>query len=434
MGHHGVLAGVRQPAASGRAVVGPGGRARTLVIGLLGFAVASAVGGAAGTFTILVAARAAQGVFAAILAPAALSALNVTFARPDDRAKAFAVYSAIAAGGAVLGLLLGGALTEWLSWRWCLYINLVFALPAAARRTRFGEGTRNSHTPGRGWTGLGAAAASGGLFCLVYGLSTAETDGWSAPLTVAMLSASAVLIGAFVIVEMRVHAPLLPLRIIADRNRGGAYLTIALTFCAMFAAFLFLTYFMQRDLRYSPLATGVAFLPMAAGIGLAAGLANTMLLRRVGPRPLIPTGMVLAAAGMAWLGQLGVDATYAQTSWARSSCSVSAWGWRSPRRWPPPRAVSPRARRRRLGDGQHQPADRRNDRHRGPVDDLHVRSRPLHGRPPPAHPWCAAAGAIHGYTVAFHIAGALFLAGAILTALILRSGRLQNDTRPAEPV
>ena len=119
---------------------------------------------------------------------------------------------------------------------------------------------------------------------MVYGLSTAECDGWSAQLTVTLLAAAAVLISLFVVVETRVRAPLLPLRIVADRNRGGAYLTIAVTFCAMFAAFLFLTYFMQRDLRYSPLATGVAFLPMAVGIGLAAALANTVWLPRVGPR------------------------------------------------------------------------------------------------------------------------------------------------------
>ena len=281
---------------------------RTLIIGLIGFAAASALGGAAGGFAILIAARAAQGVFAAILAPAALSTLNITFTDPDDRAKAFAVFSAIAASGAVIGLLLGGAVTEWLSWRWCLYINMALALPAALGALLVVRAAPTQSRVGLDWPG--AVTASGGLFCLVYGLSNAESDGWSAPLTVVMLAASAVLIGAFVVVEMRVPAPLLPLQIVADRNRGGAYLTIAVTFCAMFAAFLFLTYFMQRDLRYSPLATGVAFLPMAAGIGLAAALANTVLMRRVGPRPIIPTGMVVAAAGMAWLGRLGVDATY----------------------------------------------------------------------------------------------------------------------------
>ncbi|HEX9832414.1 MAG TPA: DHA2 family efflux MFS transporter permease subunit, partial [Mycobacterium sp.] len=384
---------------------------RTLIIGLLGFAAASAVGGAAGGFAILIAARAAQGVFAAILAPAALSTLNITFTDPDDRAKAFAVFSAIAASGAVVGLLLGGAVTEWLSWRWCLYINMALALPAALGAFLVVTAAPRQRRVGLDWPG--AIAASAGLFCLVYGLSSAESDGWSAPLTVIMLAASAVLIGVFVIVEMRVQPPLLPLRIVADRNRGGAYLTIAVTFCAMFAAFLFLTYFMQRDLRYSPLATGVAFLPMAAGIGLAAGLANVWLMRRVGPRPIIPTGMIVAAAGMAWLGQLGVDATYTRDILGPIVLLGVGMGM----------AFSPAVATATSGvatqdAGVASAMVNTSQQIGGAVGTAALSTifttalaRYIDNHQPPTRA-VAAAGAIHGYTVAFHIAGALFLAGA----------------------
>jgi EmrB/QacA subfamily drug resistance transporter len=404
---------------------------RTLIIGLLGFAAASAVGGAAGGFAILIAARAAQGVFAAILAPAALSTLNITFTDPDDRAKAFAVFSAIAASGAVLGLLLGGAMTEWLSWRWCLYINMAFAVPAALGAYL----VVTASAPRQGRAGLdwpGAVTASGGLFCLVYGLSRAESDGWSAPLTVILLAASAVLISLFVVAEMRAPAPLLPLRIVADRNRGGAYLTIAVTFCAMFAAFLFLTYFMQRDLRYSPLATGVAFLPMAAGIGLAAGLANTRLVPHVGPRPLIPTGMTLAAAGMAWLGQLGVDATYTHDILGPIVLLGVGMGM----------AFSPAVATATSGvatrdAGIASAMVNTSQQIGGTVGTAALSTvftaalaRYIDNHQPPT-PSVAAAGAIHGYTVAFQIASGLFLGGAILTALILRSGRLQGDDAAA---
>jgi EmrB/QacA subfamily drug resistance transporter len=398
---------------------------RTLIIGLLGFAAASAVGGAAGGFAMLIAARAAQGVFAAILAPAALSTLNITFTAPKDRAKAFAVFSAIAASGAVVGLLLGGAMTEWLSWRWCLYVNMALALPAALGALIVVRASPTQRRVKLDWPG--AAAATGGLFCLVYGLSHAETHGWSALLTVVMLALSAVLIGVFVIVETQVQTPLLPLKIVADRNRGGAYLTIAITFCAMFAAFLFLTYFMQRDLRYSPLATGVAFLPMAVGIGLAAALANTFLMPKVGPRPIIPIGMVVAAAGMAWLGELEVGATYRHdilgpivllgigmglafspaVATATSGVATADAGVASAM-VNTSQQIGGTVGTAALSTIFTTALTRYIDNHRSPTRAV------------------AEAGAIHGYTVAFYIAGLLFVSGAVLTALILRSGRIQN--------
>lgn len=397
---------------------------RTLVVGSLGFAVASIVGGAAADFAVLVGARAAQGVFAAVLAPAALSTLNITFTTAETRAKAFAVFSAIAASGAVLGLLIGGAVTEWLSWRWCLYINIVFAVPAAAGAVLVVTAPPTRHDRAT-WDWAGALTATAGLFCLVYGLSHAETDGWTAPLTIVMLVASAVLVAGFVAADLRVPEPLLPLRIVADRNRGGAYLTIAVTFCAMFAAFLFLTYFMQRDLRYSPFSTGVAFLPMAAGIGLAAAVANTQLVPRMGPRPLIPVGMVLAAAGMAWLGRLSVDATYVHDVLGPIIVLGVGMGL----------AFSPAVATATSGvaardAGVASAMVNTSQQIGGAVGTAALSTifaaaltRYVENHSPTTS--LAVTAAVHGYTVAFHVACGLFLTGAVATALILRSGRLQ---------
>jgi EmrB/QacA subfamily drug resistance transporter len=285
------------------------GRRRTLVIGLLGFAGVSAIGGAAPNFTVLVAARALQGAFAAILAPAALSTLSVTFTETKERARAFAVYAAVAAGGSAIGLILGGMLTQWLSWRSCLYINLFFALPTAWGVTRLlARREKRSRTT---LDLLGAVLAAGGLFSVVYGLSYAETHTWSAPTTIATLAGGVLLLLAFVLAELRVKNPLLPLRVVLDRTRGGSYFAILLGFLSMFGAFLFLTYFFQETLDFSPLKTGFAFLPLSAGIAIGAGLCNTKLLPRFGPRPLVPVGMVVGAGGMLWLHQLTSLSSYA---------------------------------------------------------------------------------------------------------------------------
>ncbi len=397
---------------------------RTMVIGALGFAAASIVGGAAAGFAVLVGARVAQGVFAAILAPAALSALNITFTTTESRAKAFAVFSAIAASGVVVGLLIGGAATEWLSWRWCLYINVVFAVPAAvgailvvnAAPIRQGRAALD-------WAG--AVTATAGLCCLVFGLSHAETEGWTDPLTVVMLATAALLIAAFVAAELRVREPLLPLRIVADRNRGGAYLTIAITFCAMFAAFLFLTYFMQRDLQYSPFATGVAFLPMAAGIGLAAAVANTRLVPRVGPRPLIPVGMVLAAAGMAWLGRITVEATYAQDVLG----PIIVLGLGMGLAFSP--AVATATSGLQASDAGVASAMVSTSQQIGgavgtaALSTIFAAALTRYIETHSMTPGMGTTAAIHGYTVAFHTACGIFLVGAVATAVILRSGPLQ---------
>ena len=409
------------------------GRRRTLLIGLLGFAAASAAGGAATGFAMLVTARAAQGVFAAVLAPAALSTLNVTFTDAKQRGKAFAVYSAIAASGAVVGLLLGGALTEWLSWRWCLYVNLGFAIPAAAGVLAFVAAKDDRHGRIRlDWPGV--VTSSGGLFCLVYALSNAETHGWSARLTIAMLAASAVLLIAFVVIEARVSAPLLPLRVIADRNRAGSYLAIAFAFCSLFGAFLFLTYYLQQDLGYSPMKTGVAFLPLAAGIAVAAGAANTQLVPRFGPRPLIPTGMLLGAGGMFWLAQLSIDSTYRASVVGPIVLLGLGMGL----------AFSPAIATATAGvahadAGVASAMVNTSQQIGGAVGTAALSTifasaltRYLAAHQPAA-PQLQAAAAIHGYTVAFRISCGLFLAGMLLTALLLRSGRLPGADAAENP-
>ena len=286
------------------------GRKWTFVGGLIGFSIASFVGGLAPSFGVLVAARALQGVFGALLAPAALGLLTVTFADSPDRPKAFGIFAAVATAGASVGLLLGGVLTDALSWRWCLYVNLVIAVPAAVVALRLLPDERPSHRPRIDWVGVVLACT--GLFALVYGFSEAERNSWEAAPTVVSLVASVLLLGAFVATQRRVKGPLLPLHIVLHRARGGAYLSIVVAASGMFAVFLFLTYFLQQNLGYSPLKTGVAFLPMTAMIFIVAPTIQTQVLPRVGVRPIVITGMTLGFLSMLlFFRQLEPSSTYA---------------------------------------------------------------------------------------------------------------------------
>jgi EmrB/QacA subfamily drug resistance transporter len=285
------------------------GRKWTFVGGLLGFALASAVGGAAQSFAVLVAARASQGAFGALLAPSALSLLTTTFTDPAERGKAFGIYGAIAGGGAAIGLLLGGILTQVLSWRWCLYVNLLFAIPAA-----FGAISLlvNQAHPERPRIDVpGVVTVTTGLFGLVYGFSNAETHGWGDALTIVSLSAGVALIVLFVWLEFHVAHPLLPMRVVLDRDRGGSYLAIGISGAGMFGVFLFLTYYLQQTLGFSPIQTGLGFLPMSAAIVTTASTASTKLIPRTGPKPLVATGMTLAAIAMVLFAQLDIDSSYA---------------------------------------------------------------------------------------------------------------------------
>ena len=285
------------------------GRKWAFIGGLLGFAAASAVGGAAESFGVLVGARAAQGAFGALLAPASLALLGTIFTDPGERGKAFGIFGALAGGGAAVGLLLGGILTETLSWRWCLFVLLFFAVPAAVAAFRLLHNQANPQRPRIDW--LGVVTATSGLFALVYGFSNSEMNSWGHPVTIVMLVAAAVLLSAFVVVETRVAHPLLPLRVPADRTRGGSYLAIGIAAIAMFGVFLFLTYFLQQNKDFSPIQTGLGFLPMTAAIMITATSVNTIILAKVGPRPLLVLGMVLGSLAMVWLAQLEPGSSYA---------------------------------------------------------------------------------------------------------------------------
>src|SRR5215467_6777574 len=285
------------------------GRKYMFVTGALGFAAASAVGGAATSFGMLIAARAAQGVFGAFLAPAALSILATTFTDAKERGKAFGVYGAIVGAGGAIGLVLGGILTEYLSWRWCLYVNLIFAGLAVAGAVTM---LRRQASPSRSRLDLpGAALVSASMFCLVYGFSNAASHSWHTPSTYGFLTAGVLLLVVFGWWQTRAANPLLPPRIVLDRNRGGSYLAILILGAGMFGIFLFLTYYLQQTLGFSPVITGVAVLPMVALIALTANLSTIVLLPRVGPKPLVIVGMLLAAGGMVWLTRIGLHSSYA---------------------------------------------------------------------------------------------------------------------------
>ena len=273
------------------------GPKRTLMTGVLGFALASAVGGAAQTTLMLIGARGLQGLFGALSAPSVLSLLTSTFTNPRERGRAFGIYATIAIAGSAFGLILGGFLTEYADWRWCLYVNL----PIAAL-VLFGAFTmlpNRQGTPGVRLDVLGVVLGCGGLVALVYGLGEAGTSGWGATDVKAALVAAAVLLGCFILWQSKGPNPLLPLRVLRNRNRAGSFLTIMLAVTGMFGTFLFLTYLLQTIDHYSPLMTGVAFLPLLALNGLAATQLASRLMPHVRTRLLVVPGLLLSAAGAA---------------------------------------------------------------------------------------------------------------------------------------
>ena len=284
------------------------GRKVTFLIGLLGFAGVSAIGGASVNFGMLITARACQGAFGAILVPSALSLLTTTFTEPKERGKAFGIYGAIAAAGGAIGLLLGGALTEYLSWRWTLYVNLIFAGVAFIGGVLLLERQRSQVKPRLDIPGVLLVSAA--LFCLVYGFSNAATHNWHTPSTWGFLVAGVALLVLFAVWQTRAPDPLLPPRIVLDRNRGGAYASMLIASSGMFGVFLFLTYYLQQTLAYSPVVTGVAILPIAGGIAVAANLSTIVLMPRIGPKPLVTAGFVVAAGAMTWFAQLGPHTAY----------------------------------------------------------------------------------------------------------------------------
>jgi EmrB/QacA subfamily drug resistance transporter len=407
------------------------GRKRTFITGLLGFAAASAIGGAAQSFELLVAARALQGAFGALLAPSVLSLLTTTFTNPRERGTAFAIYGAIAGAGGALGLLLGGILTEYLSWRWSMYVNLLFAIPASIAAVPL---LHNQIAATRPRIDIpGTLTATGGLFALVYGFSKAETDGWGAPVTLGFLTAGVVLLAAFVAIQRRSDHPLLPLRVLADRNRAGAYLTVGIAGAGMFGVFLFLTYYLQQTLGFSPVKTGLAFLPMTASLSFAAAMAQTRLLPRTGPRPVVVAGMLLASLGMTFLAQVDAHSTYA--AHVLPGLLVMGLGLGL--------AIATGMSSATLGikaedAGVASAMVNTSQQIGGSVGTALLStlaaSAVTHfvaGKTPT--PSLAVDAAVHGYTTAFLVSAAIFAIGAVVTGIVLRPGRVEvaPDAAPA---
>ena len=416
------------------------GRKVTFLAGALGFAAASAVGGAATSFGMLVAARAAQGAFGALLAPAALSILSTTFSDPKERGKAFGVYGAIVGAGGAIGLVLGGILTEYLDWRWCLYVNLIFAGLAAT-----GAITLLRRQPSRGRSRLdlpGVALVSAAMFCLVYGFSNAATHNWHTPSTYGFLAAGVALLAAFALWQSRAASPLLPPRVVADRNRGAAYLAVLIAGAGMFGIFLFLTYYLQQTLGYSPVVSGAAFLPMIAMVVVGANLSNVVLLPRVGPKPLVTAGMLLCAASLAWLTRIGVHSGYATAVLGPLMGAGLGFGF----------TIAPSMNTGTFGvapqDAGVASATLNTGQQIGgsigtsllntifasaTASYLASHLSPatlVHGRPAPS---LIGMSLIHGYTTGFWVAAVIFGAGAVICGTLFRFGPLRAPA-PAEPV
>jgi EmrB/QacA subfamily drug resistance transporter len=288
------------------------GRRRVFVSGLLLFSAASLFGGFATSQEWLLTARAVQGAGGAVIAPTALALISTNFPQGQERNRAFGVYAAMAGAGAAAGLVLGGLLTTYASWRWVFFVNVPIGILVAAAAPRVL--TESPRLPGRiDWAG--AVTGCGGVALLVYGLSKAATgaDGishWGDAQVVASLTAAVVLLVSFVLIEMRSSHPLLPMRVLAERNRAGALLIMLCIATGLFGVFFFLTLFIQTVLGYSPIRAGVAFLPFAVGVVIGSGLASP-LVARIGPRPLIVVGAAMVAGGMFWYSRLTEHAGYA---------------------------------------------------------------------------------------------------------------------------
>jgi EmrB/QacA subfamily drug resistance transporter len=408
------------------------GRKRVFIAGLAGFAVASAVGGAATNFTMLVTARAVQGAFGALLAPAALALLTTTFTEPKDRAKAFGIFGAIGGAGAAIGLLVGGILTEYASWRSTMFVNLIFAVLALAGAAALLKHEPSEDRPKLDWPGT--VSVSAGLFSLVYGFSHAETAGWRSSVTIGFLVAAAVLLSVFVAIQSRSRNPLLPLRIIVDRNRGASFLAMFSAAVGMFAMFLFLTYYLQTTQHYSAIMTGVAFLPMTGSLVVSASLVSTVLSTRVSPRILIPGGMAIAAIGMWILTGITLQTSYVShilpatlilgvglgmvfamgINLATSGVDEDDAG-----------VASATVNTMQQVGGSVGTAL---------LNTIAASAATAYVVAHGASPAIAAAAAVHSYTVTFWWASAIFAAAAVICAAVLRSEVLQIDPNAAPRV
>jgi EmrB/QacA subfamily drug resistance transporter len=406
------------------------GRKWTFIGGLAGFAIASAVGGAAQSFGMLAASRTLQGAFGALLAPAAMSLLTTTFTDPAERNKAFGIWGAIAGSGASIGLILGGVLTQTLSWRYSMYVNLVFATIGIVGALRLLRNEAPAVKPKLDIPGV--LTVSAGLFSLVFGFSHAETTSWHNPITIAFLASAVVLLAAFVAIQSRSRNPLLPLRVVTNRNRGASFLTIGVAGSAVFAVFLFLTYYLQQGRGYSPVATGIAFLPMTAAVMISAAVATNKLRPRFGPRPLIVTGLLLGASGMGYLTRLGIDSSYATAilpslvaigtglGLAMASAMNSATLGVRPADAGVASATVSAAQQVGGSLGTALLSTIATSALTGYVTSAHARPTSL----------LLAHAAVHGYVTAFAWAGAVFAIGAVVAGLLFEPGTKALEVEP----
>jgi len=284
------------------------GRRRTCQLGLTGFGLASLMAGLAPSLPMLALGRALQGGFAALITPSVLSLLAVTFTDARERARAFAVYGAVASSGAAAGLLLGGLVTEYLGWRWCLFVNVFLAAVLVAVGRKVLPDTPGS--AGGGLDAISAVLATGGLASVVLGCGQAARDGWSSTVVISALIGGALLLGSFAVRQARVTDPMLPLRILADRNRVAACLAVGTAVIGAFGMFLMLTYHLQEVLHYSPARAGAAVLPMAVANAVSGYQLGNRLMPRVAPRFLIAGGLLVAASGLFLMTRLTAGSGY----------------------------------------------------------------------------------------------------------------------------
>jgi EmrB/QacA subfamily drug resistance transporter len=284
------------------------GRRRVFQSGLVLFALASLVGGFAQSDTWLVAARAVQGLGAAILSPAALSIVTTTFRDGSERNKALGVWGAVAGSGGAAGVLLGGVLTQYVGWEWVLWVNVPIGIAAAlVAPALIGESRSEAQT--RSFDVAGAVSVTAALSILVYALVDANSAGWGSLQTIGLLALLAVLLAAFVAIEQRSEAPLMPFRIFRLRTLTGANVVGLLVGASLFSMFFFISLYMQQVLGYSAIRAGLSYLPLAVTIILSAGIAS-QLVTRVGYKPVLLTGMAFIAGGLVWFGQVSVGGSY----------------------------------------------------------------------------------------------------------------------------
>ena len=419
----------------GGRVCGALGHRRSFFIGLVGFALASGLGGAANSAGVLFAARAGQGVFAALLAPAALSLLILTFTDGRERGKAFGVFAGVGAGGAALGVVAGGLLTEYANWRWCLYINIPMAAVALAAgipfllRDRPSGNLRNLDIPG-------VVLSAAGLVSLVYGFTQAEGNGWGDPKVLGLLIAGVLLLGLFVLVEAKSPKALLPLHIISHKTRSVAFISVCVMFIAMFGFYLFVSYYTQTILGYSPVKAGMTLLVNAVSTTIGAMLIAGKLQRRLAPNALIAGSLVSSALGMLILTQLEVGSSNVFIAYLTPSMILTGIGLGCLLAVATNRATAELD----YADAGVASAAYNTVQQVGAAFGTALLNSIAtsvtasyltdHGNRPEA----VNAGTVHGYTVALWVAFGILLGGALLVGLLSRTGpRAAHPEQVPEP-